>query len=143
MSAFTSMLVPVETLALVPLAALPDSPLNALVLFVGAPLVLGVIITIVTKLTARRHHGADVPNTDPTWVGSKAQHDEILGTDNAAGKAGRQGGPAPDAPTEGGPGGVRIGGVSVGDASGGASRSGTSAGGASAGEDKGGASARW
>ena len=93
------MLVPLETSALVPLA-LANTPLNNLLLLIGLPLVAGIVIAVVVKLTARTHHGADDPDAEPTWIGSKAQHDPILGNDNAAGQAAQQGGPAPDAPAE-------------------------------------------
>jgi hypothetical protein len=114
MSAITSMLVPLETLAALPLA-LDYSPLNELLLLIGIPVVAGVIISLVVGATTRSHHGADTPFTDPTWIGSKAQHDEVLGTDNAASQAALQGGPIGD----------------------------RAPGGAAGQDDKGGASARW
>jgi hypothetical protein len=94
MSAFTSMLVPLETLSLVPLA-LENTPLNVLLLLIGIPLIAAIVISVVVRATTRSRHGADADPryTDPTWIGSKAQHDEVLGTDNAAGKAALQGGP--------------------------------------------------
>ena len=108
------MLVPLETLAALPLA-LDYTPLNVLLLLIGIPVVAGVIISLVVGATTRSHHGADTPFTDPTWIGSKAQHDEVLGTDNAAAQAALQGGPIGD----------------------------RAPGGAAAQDDKGGASARW
>ena len=113
MSAFTSMLVPLETLTLVPLA-LSNTPINVLLLLFGIPIIAGIVIAVVVKLTARHHHGADDPNAEASWIGSKSSHDPILGSDNAAGQAALQGGP----------------------------KAGASAGAAS-GDDKGGASARW
>jgi len=114
MSAITSMLVPLETLAALPLA-LAYTPLNVLLLLIGIPVVAGVIISLVVGATTRSHHGADTPFTDPTWIGSKAQHDEVLGTDNAAAQAALQGGPIGD----------------------------RAPGGTAGQDDKGGASARW
>jgi hypothetical protein len=94
MSAFTSMLVPLETLTLLPLA-LPNTPLNVLLLLIGIPLVAAIVISVLVKMTTRSRHGADEDpaTTDPTWIGSKAQHDNVLGSDNAAGQAALQGGP--------------------------------------------------
>ncbi|HEX8488311.1 MAG TPA: hypothetical protein VF642_07200 [Propionibacteriaceae bacterium] len=150
MSAFTSMLVPLETLAAIPLA-LDDTPLNHLLLLIGIPTVAGVVIALVVGATTRSHHGADTPFTDPTWIGSKAQHDEVLGTDNASGQAALQGGPIGErAGTGSAAGGSSSGGSgSAGSSSGGSSSGGSSAvggsavGGGSGQDDKGGASARW
>jgi uncharacterized membrane protein YgcG len=140
MSAFTSMLVPLETLAALPMA-LADTSLNNLLLLIGIPAVAGVVIALVVGATTRSHHGADTPFTDPTWIGSKAQHDEVLGTDNAAGQAALQGGPIGD---RAGTGSRADGTSSAGSSSGGSSSGGSSSvGGGSSQDDKGGASARW
>jgi hypothetical protein len=133
MSALTSMLVPLETLAVLPLA-LNYSRTNVLLLLIVIPLVGGIIISVVVNLTTRHHHGADAPWTDPTWIGSKAQHDEVLGTDNAAGQAALQGGPI----------GRSAGQSSAGQSS--SARPGAGAGQSGSGsgpDDVGGASARW
>ena len=129
------MLVPLETLAAIPLA-LDDTPLNHLLLLIGIPTVAGVVIALVVGATTRSHHGADTPFTDPTWIGSKAQHDEVLGTDNASGQAALQGGPIGER--------AGTGSAAGGSSSGGSSAVGGSAvGGGSGQDDKGGASARW
>lgn len=86
------MLVPLHTLVVLPLS-FNYSPMNALILLIGIPVVAGIVIAVVVGATTRSHHGADAPYTDPTWIGSKAKHDEVLGTDNAAGQAALQGGP--------------------------------------------------
>ena len=93
------MLVPLETLAVVPLA-LDYTPLNALFLLFGLPLVAIILISLVVKRSqlVRASQDSSSKYTDPTWIGSKEKNDEILGDDNAAGKAALQGGPLPDAP---------------------------------------------
>ena len=134
------MLVPLETLAAIPLA-LDNTPLNHLLLLIGIPTVAGVVIAVVVGATTRSHHGADTPFTDPTWIGSKAQHDEVLGTDNAAGQAALQGGPLGD---RAGAGRAASGSGSAGSGATTSGSAGSSAvGGGVSQDDKGGASARW
>ena len=134
------MLVPLETLAALPMA-LDYTPLNVLLLLIGFPLVAGVVIAVVVGATTRSHHGADTPFTDPTWIGSKAQHDEVLGTDNAAGQAALQGGPFGDRAGTGSASGGS-GTTASGSATSGSAGS-SSVGGGVGQDDKGGASARW
>jgi hypothetical protein len=115
MSAITSMLVPLETLAGWPTVETPN-PLHVLGLLFGLPLVVIIIVSVLVKAQAiaAAGRGSEGKYTDPTWIGSKEKNDEILGSDNAAGQAALQGGPSVDA-----------------------SDSGKSA------DDRGGASARW
>lgn len=86
------MLVPLHTLVVLPLS-FHYSPMNALILLIGIPVVAGIVIAVVVGATTRSHHGAHASYTDPTWIGSTAKHDDVLGNDNAAGQAALQGGP--------------------------------------------------
>jgi hypothetical protein len=101
MSAITSMLVPLETLAGWPPAPNPN-PLEVLGLLIGLPLVVVVIISVLIKRRSlsAAGRGSHDSYTDPTWVGAKAGVEEILGDDNAAGQAAIQGGPAVDKEAE-------------------------------------------
>jgi hypothetical protein len=94
MSAITSMLVPLETLAAVPLA-LANTPLNVLLLLVGFPLLAIIVVSLVVKRSQLSAASKDPSSkyTDPTWIGSKEKNDEVLGNDNAAGQAALQGRP--------------------------------------------------
>lgn len=105
----------------------PTPPaLHVLGLFVLLPLLATIIIVVAVRASelARGNRLSNAPYTDPTWIGSKAQDDQVLGSDNAAGQAGLQGGPSVDG-TE---------------TSGGGSRTGTAT---TTDSGKGGASARW
>ena len=97
MSAFTSMLVPLETLAGWPQVE-DTNPLAVLGLLFGLPLVVIVVVWVLVKarsLTLASHE-SEGKYTDPTWIGSKEKNDEVLGSDNAAGQAALQGGPSGD-----------------------------------------------
>ncbi|MET0692664.1 MAG: hypothetical protein ABWY56_01965 [Propionibacteriaceae bacterium] len=94
MSAITSMLVPLETLAGWPEVANPN-PLHVLGLLFGLPLVVIIVVWVLVKarsLSLASHESED-KYTNPTCIGSKEKNDEVLGSDNAAGQAALQGGP--------------------------------------------------
>lgn len=104
----------------------PTPPaLHVLGLFILLPLVATIIIIVLVKASelARGNRLSNSPYTDPTWIGSQAKDDQVLGSDNASGQAALQGGPSVDG-TE---------------TSGGGSSTGT----ATSDSGKGGASARW
>jgi hypothetical protein len=94
MSAITSMLVLQETVSLAPLA-LDYTPLNVLLLLLGFPLLASLLIWLLVKRSQLVLASRDTSSkySDPTWIGSKEKNDEVLGSDNAAGKAALQGGP--------------------------------------------------
>jgi hypothetical protein len=97
MSATTSMLVTLETLP--GWQPVPNPPaLHVLGLFILLPLLATIIIVVAVKASelARGNRLSNSPYTDPTWIGSKAQDDQVLGSDNAAGQAAIQGGPSVD-----------------------------------------------
>jgi hypothetical protein len=101
------------------------SALHVLGLFILLPLLATIIIIVLVKASelARGNRLSNSPYTDPTWIGSQAKDDQVLGSDNASGQAALQGGPSVDG-TE---------------TSGGGSRTGTT----TSDSGKGGASARW
>jgi hypothetical protein len=77
-SQLPSILVPLETLATLPLA-LADTPLNVLLLLFGFPLLAIIIVSILVTKTAVTKAARDPGGrySDPTWVGANGEEQRV------------------------------------------------------------------
>jgi hypothetical protein len=112
-----SILVPLETLASLPLA-LADTPLNVLLLLFGFPLLAIIIVSLLVMKTAVTKAARDPSGkySDPTWVGANGEEQRVGDNTGTGALPGRS---APEG------------------------TSGDQSGADQGGADKGGASARW